>query len=112
MHIRNYMDEQCWTSDGARLAFLAETRRDVRRFVSQSSLTGAGMGAQFQDLIISSPNVRRLVRGETEPVDAGQAFIDERAFLRVLGIQLPGAPALASASDVDHVDGLDAGSNV
>ncbi|RYP44876.1 hypothetical protein DL768_008711 [Monosporascus sp. mg162] len=86
MHIRNYMNERGWTSDRSRIAFLNETRQDVRKFVSESTLTGAGVDPRFEDLVISASNVRRLVKGERSPVDAAEALVDESKFLCALGI--------------------------
>jgi len=80
------MGERSWTSNLARIAFLRETREDNRRFVSQSALAGAGLDPDFADLVISTFNVRRFVKGEPSPVDGAEAFEDAANFLAALGI--------------------------
>ncbi|RYP17196.1 hypothetical protein DL765_004652 [Monosporascus sp. GIB2] len=91
MHLLNYMKERRWTSDQSQIMFLNETRQDVRKFVSTSTLTEAGVDPRVEDLVISAFNVRRLVKGERSPFDAAEAFVDESNCLRALGIQAPDA---------------------
>lgn len=72
--------------DEARVAYLQDVHKDVRRFTDQAATNN--FMPVFQDYNICADGVRDVIRLQPSPADPIREYVDEVRFLKALGLHI------------------------